>query len=87
VVRRNVDFVCAVVIVGLLAGVAGLSTIVVLHFVEHVTYNYTFGSLLEGVADSSPVARPLLWLLLVFLVAVLDTHGVRLLVERRSRRR
>jgi H+/Cl- antiporter ClcA len=59
VARRNVDFLCAIVIVGLLAGVAGLSTIVVLRFVEHVTYNYTFGSLLEGVTDSSPVRRAL----------------------------
>jgi chloride channel protein, CIC family len=59
VARRNVDFLCAVVIVGLLAGVAGLSTIVVLHFVEHFTYKYTFGSLLEGVTASSPIRRAL----------------------------
>lgn len=45
------------VIVGLLAGVAGLSTTVVLRFVEHLTYHYTFGSLLGGVAGSSPVRR------------------------------
>ncbi|MCV7077726.1 chloride channel protein [Mycobacterium szulgai] len=55
--QRNVDFFCAVVIVGLLAGVAGLSTTVVLRFVEHLTYHYTFGSLLGGVAGSSPVRR------------------------------
>lgn len=55
--RRNLDFVCAVVIVGLLAGVAGLSTTVVLRFVEHLTYHYTFGSLLAGIGGSSPVRR------------------------------
>ena len=59
VARRNLDFVCAVVIVGLLAGVAGLSSTVLLRFVEHLTYNYSFGSLLAGVTDSSPVRRSL----------------------------
>jgi len=54
---RSLDFFCAVVIVGLLAGVAGLATTVVLRFVEHLTYHYTFGSLLAGVAGSSPVRR------------------------------
>jgi len=57
--RRNVDFLCGVVIVGLLAGVAGLSTTLVLRFVEHLTYHYTFGSLLQGVTGSSPVRRAL----------------------------
>lgn len=57
--RHNLDFFCAVVIVGLLAGVAGLATTVVLHSVEHVTYHYSFGSLLEGIAGSSPVRRAL----------------------------
>jgi H+/Cl- antiporter ClcA len=57
VARRNLDFLCAVVIVGLLAGVAGLSTILLLHFVEHFTYHYAFGSLLGGVTGSSPVRR------------------------------
>ena len=55
--RGNLDFFCAVVIVGLLAGVAGLATTVVLHFVEHITYHYTFGPLLGGVSGSSPVRR------------------------------
>jgi H+/Cl- antiporter ClcA len=59
VIRRNVDFLCAVVIVGLLAGVAGLSTTLLLRFVEHLTYHYTFGSMLEGVTGSSPVRRAL----------------------------
>ena len=58
-IRRNVDFLCAVVIVGLLAGVAGLSTTLLLRFVEHLTYHYTFGSMLEGVTGSSPVRRAL----------------------------
>ena len=57
--RRNVDFFSAVVIVGLLAGVAGLCTTLSLHFLEHLTYRYTFGSLLEGVTGSSPVRRAL----------------------------
>jgi H+/Cl- antiporter ClcA len=55
--RRNLDFFCAVVIVGLLAGVAGLSATLLLRFVEHLTYHYTFGSLLGGVTGSSPVRR------------------------------
>ncbi|ORX06589.1 chloride ion channel protein [Mycobacterium triplex] len=56
---RNVDFFCAVVIVGLLAGVAGLSTTFVLRFIQHLTYNYSFGPLLAGVTGSSPVRRVL----------------------------
>ncbi|ORV94645.1 chloride ion channel protein [Mycobacterium kubicae] len=55
--RRNLDFFCAIVIVGLLAGVAGLATTVVLRFVEHLTYHYTFGPLLDGITGSSPVRR------------------------------
>lgn len=54
---RNLDFFCAVVIVGLLAGVAGLATTFVLRFAEHATYHYTFGTLLAGVTGSSPVRR------------------------------
>src|SRR6202046_2167241 len=57
--RRNADFFCAVIIVGLLAGVAGLSTTLLLRALEHLTYHYTFGSLLEGVTGSSPVRRAL----------------------------
>jgi H+/Cl- antiporter ClcA len=57
--RRNLDFFCAVVIVGLLAGVAGLATTAVLRFVEHATYHYSFGTLLAGIAGSSPVRRTL----------------------------
>jgi H+/Cl- antiporter ClcA len=57
--RRNPDFFCAVVIVGLLAGVAGLATTEVLRFVEHVTYHYSFGTLLNGIIGSSPVRRAL----------------------------
>ncbi|OBI16925.1 chloride ion channel protein [Mycobacterium sp. E2327] len=56
---RNLDFFCAVVIVGLLAGVAGLATTEVLRFVEHVTYHYSFGTLLNGITGSSPVRRAL----------------------------
>jgi H+/Cl- antiporter ClcA len=57
--RRDVEFLCAVVIVGLLAGVAGLSTTLLLRFVQHLTYHYTFGSLLQGVTGSSPLRRAL----------------------------
>ena len=57
--RLNLDFFCAVVIVGVLAGVAGLSTTFVLQFVQHVTYHYTFGTLLQGITGSSPVRRAL----------------------------
>jgi H+/Cl- antiporter ClcA len=56
---RNADFGCAVVIVGLLAGLAGLATTLLLRSIEHLTYHYTFGSLLEGVTGSSPVRRAL----------------------------
>jgi H+/Cl- antiporter ClcA len=55
--RRNVDFFCAVVIVGLLAGFAGLATTLLLRSIEHLTYHYTFGSLLEGVTASGPIRR------------------------------
>jgi H+/Cl- antiporter ClcA len=55
--RPNLDFFCAVVIVGVLAGVAGLSTTFVLRFVQHATYHYTFGTLLAGVSASSPIRR------------------------------
>ncbi len=42
---------------GLLAGVAGLATTAVLRFVEHATYHYSFGTLLTGIAGTSPVRR------------------------------
>jgi H+/Cl- antiporter ClcA len=57
--RRNVEFFCAVIIVGLLAGVAGLAATSFLRFVEHATYNYSFGTLLNGISGSSPVRRAL----------------------------
>jgi H+/Cl- antiporter ClcA len=55
--RPNLDFFCAVVIVGVLAGVAGMSTTFVLRFVQHVTYHYSFGTMLVGVTGSSRVRR------------------------------
>ena len=57
--RRTVEFGCAIVIIGLLAGVAGGATTLLLHSVEHLTYHYTFGTLLTGVGGSSPVRRAL----------------------------
>ena len=55
--RRTVEFGCAIVIIGLLSGVAGAATTLLLHAIEHLTYHYTFGSLLAGVGGSSPVRR------------------------------
>ena len=57
VTRRQLEYGCAVVLIGLLAGLAGALTTVLLHWVEHLTYHYSFGTLLEGVSDSSPVRR------------------------------
>ncbi|HET7743022.1 chloride channel protein [Mycolicibacterium sp. YH-1] len=55
--RRAVEYSCAVVVIGLLAGAAGAATTLLLHAVEHLTYHYSFGTLLTGVGDSSPVRR------------------------------
>lgn len=55
--RRTVEYGCAVVVIGLLAGVAGAATTLLLHWVEHLTYHYSFGTLLTGVGGSSPVRR------------------------------
>jgi H+/Cl- antiporter ClcA len=57
VTRRTVEFGCAIVIVGLLAGVAGAATTLLLHAIEHLTYHYSFGTLLTGVGESSPIRR------------------------------
>ncbi len=57
--RRNLEFGSAIVIIGLLAGVAGAATTLLLHAIEHLTYHYTFGTLLTGVGGSSPVRRAL----------------------------
>jgi len=57
VTRRTVEFGCAIVIIGLSAGVAGAATTLLLHAVEHLTYHYAFGPLLTGVGESSPVRR------------------------------
>jgi H+/Cl- antiporter ClcA len=54
---RDLEFGCAVVAIGLLAGLAGAATTLVLHAVEHLTYHYSFGTLLDGVTESSPVRR------------------------------
>ena len=55
--RRTLEFCCGIILVGLLAGVAGLCTTLLLRFVEHLTYHYSFGTLLAGVTGSSPVRR------------------------------
>src|SRR5690242_14149878 len=59
VTRRTVEFGCAIVIIGLLAGVAGAATTLLLRTIEHLTYHYSFGTLLTGVGESSPVRRAL----------------------------
>lgn len=55
--RRTLEYSCAVVVIGVLAGVAGAATTLLLHAVEHLAYHYSFGSLLTGVGESSPVRR------------------------------
>ncbi|WKG02097.1 chloride channel protein [Mycolicibacterium sp. HK-90] len=55
--RRELEFGCSIIVIGLLAGLAGMATTLFLHFVEHLTYAYSFGSLLDGVTGSSPVRR------------------------------
>ncbi|WP_094293092.1 chloride channel protein [Mycobacterium neumannii] len=55
--RRTVEFGCAIIVIGLLAGVAGAATTLLLHGVEHLTYHYSFGTLLTGIGGSSPVRR------------------------------
>lgn len=55
--RRHLEFGCGIVVVGLGAGLAGMVTTLLLHAVEHLTYHYTFGTLLEGVTGASPVRR------------------------------
>ncbi|MCV7026442.1 chloride channel protein [Mycolicibacterium novocastrense] len=55
--RRTVEFGCAIVIIGLLAGVAGAATTLLLHGVEHLTYHYSFGTLLTAVGGSSAIRR------------------------------
>ena len=57
--RRTLEFGCGIIVVGLLAGVAGLCTTLLLRAVEHLTYHYSFGTLLVGVTGSSPVRRAL----------------------------
>jgi H+/Cl- antiporter ClcA len=59
VTRRTVEYGCAIVIIGLLAGVAGAATTLLLHSIEHLTYHYSFGTLLTGVGGSSPIRRAL----------------------------
>jgi H+/Cl- antiporter ClcA len=55
--RRALEFGCGIIVIGLLAGVAGLCTTLLLRFVEHLIYHYSFGTLLSGVTGSSPVRR------------------------------
>ncbi len=45
--------------IGVLAGLAGMATTLVLHGIEHVAFHHSFGSLLDGVSDSSLLRRAL----------------------------
>lgn len=51
------EYGCAVLAIGLLAGVAGIATTLLLHGIEHLTYHYSFGSLLDGIDDSGHIRR------------------------------
>jgi H+/Cl- antiporter ClcA len=55
--RRALEFGCAVIAIGLLAGVAGIATTVALRSVEHLTYHYSLGTLLAGIDESGHVRR------------------------------
>lgn len=55
--RRTLEYSCAIVLVGIIAGLAGMATTLLLHGVEHLFYHYAFGTLLDGVDSSSPVRR------------------------------
>jgi H+/Cl- antiporter ClcA len=57
--RRLIEYLCAVMLIGLLAGIAGAATTLLLHWVEHLTYHYSGGSLLTGVSDTGTVRRVL----------------------------
>lgn len=57
--RRTLEFSCAVLLTGLLAGAAGAITVELLHTVEHLAYHYLDGTLLDGVAGSPPMRRAL----------------------------
>lgn len=57
--RRALEFGSAVLLTGLLAGVAGATTVSLLHAVEHLAYHYSYGLLLDGIGASSPVRRAL----------------------------
>ncbi|MGE4361580.1 MAG: chloride channel protein, partial [Mycolicibacterium sp.] len=55
--RRTVQFGCAIAVIGLIAGVAGAATTLLLHAIEHLTFHYSFGTLLSGIEGSNPVRR------------------------------
>jgi H+/Cl- antiporter ClcA len=51
--QRYVTFAAAILVTGVLSGVAGGFTTVVVHAIEHLTYGYAQGPLLTGVKDAS----------------------------------
>lgn len=57
--RRHLEYGCAIVAIGLLAGAAGIATTLLLQSVEHLTYHFRFGDLLTGVDDSNHLRRAL----------------------------
>ncbi|MGB8405835.1 MAG: chloride channel protein [Mycobacterium sp.] len=57
--RRTIEYSCALLLAGLLAGVAGIITTELLHTVEHLAYHYLDGTLLDGVGAATPMRRAL----------------------------
>ncbi|MEZ0051677.1 H+/Cl- antiporter ClcA [Mycobacterium sp. MAA66] len=57
--RRTIEYSCALLFAGLLAGVAGIITTELLHTVEHLAYHYLDGTLLDGVGAATPMRRAL----------------------------
>jgi H+/Cl- antiporter ClcA len=50
-------FAAAILVTGVLSGVAGATTTVLVHAIEHLVYGYTQGPMLIGVSDAAPVRR------------------------------
>ena len=57
--QRYLTFAAAILVTGVLAGLAGASTTVLVRAIEHLTYGYTQGPMLVGVRDA-PITRRLI---------------------------
>ncbi|HUH72746.1 MAG TPA: hypothetical protein VLZ05_30195 [Mycobacterium sp.] len=51
--QRHVIFAAAIVVTGVISGLAGTSTTLLLRVIEHLTYGYTQGPMLVGVRQAS----------------------------------